>query len=182
MFIRVRVIRYSFRLSDVWKLQLKVRAVRLTYRPSWIIYVLPFWTLNSPCFSDRVWLCVPNSAHNKHEIYLYVIIRDLFSNAITMRFCELDIRSGSTCEIFRNIVSFYGEELIAFLQTPKLEGYPFSALCYCSFNIFAGTLRIWKPSDCLQPADAPCSSDTEEPTCQFYQLHTKLFPTSCCQG
>jgi len=176
------VIRYSFRLSDVWKLQLKFRAVRLTNRPCWIVYVLPFWTPNSPCFSDRVWLCVSNSAQKKHEFYLYVIVSDWFSNAIAMRFCELDIHSGSTCEIFRSIVRFYGDELIALLLTPKLEGYSFSTLCYCLFNIFAGTLHIWKPSACQQPADAPCSSDTEEPTCRFYKLHTKLFPTSCCQG
>ena len=103
---------------------------------------------NSPGFSARVWLCVLNSTENEHEFYIYVIISNWFSNAVTMRFYELSLRSGSTCEIFRNIVSFYGEELIAFLQAPKLEGYPFSAFCYCLFNIFASTLHIYKPFAC----------------------------------
>ena len=133
---------------------------------------LNVWTLNSPRFPARVWLCVPSSTQNEHAFYLYVIISNWFSNAVTLRFYEPSLRSGSTCEIFRNIVSFYGEDLIALLQTTKLEGYRFSAFCYCLFNIFASTLRIWKPFAFQQPEDAPCSSDTEESTSQLYQLRT----------
>ena len=37
---------------------------------------------------------------------------------------------------------FYGEELLAPLPTPKLEGHPLSAVRDCLFNLFAATLHI----------------------------------------
>ena len=43
---------------------------------------------------------------------------------------------------FRNKASFYVEELLAPLTTPKLEGHPSSAVRDCVFNIFAATLHI----------------------------------------
>ena len=42
----------------------------------------------------------------------------------------------------RNIIRFYGEELLAPRPTPKLEDHPLSALRDCLFNIFAATLHI----------------------------------------
>jgi hypothetical protein len=44
--------------------------------------------------------------------------------------------------MFRNYVSFYGEELLAPRPNPKLEDYPFTAVRDCLLNIFAATLHI----------------------------------------
>jgi len=44
--------------------------------------------------------------------------------------------------MFRNKVSFYGEELLAPRPTPKLEDNPLSADRDCVFNIFEATLPI----------------------------------------
>ena len=46
------------------------------------------------------------------------------------------------CQHFVTRNVFYGEELFAPRQTPKLEYHPLSAVCVCLFNIFAGTLPI----------------------------------------
>jgi hypothetical protein len=46
---------------------------------------------------------------------------------------------------FRNIVFFYGGELLAPRPTPKLEGHPLPAVRNCLFNVFAATLHIWSP-------------------------------------
>jgi hypothetical protein len=45
---------------------------------------------------------------------------------------------------FRNVLFFYGGELLAPGPTPKLEG--LSAVSDRLFNIFADTLHIWRPS------------------------------------
>jgi hypothetical protein len=54
-------------------------------------------------------------------------------------------QSISTCPrhmfMFRNKVSFYGEELSP-SPTPKLKDHPLSAVRNCLFNIFAPTLHI----------------------------------------
>jgi len=42
-----------------------------------------------------------------------------------------------------NKTSFYNEELLAPLQTPKLEDHFLSAVRNCLFNIFTATLHIW---------------------------------------
>jgi len=47
--------------------------------------------------------------------------------------------------MFRNVVSFYGEELLAPRPTPKLDDHPLSAVHYCLFNISAATFHIWRP-------------------------------------
>jgi hypothetical protein len=44
--------------------------------------------------------------------------------------------------MFRNNVSFYGEELSAPHPTPKLEYHSLSAVRDCLFNIVAATLHI----------------------------------------
>jgi hypothetical protein len=44
--------------------------------------------------------------------------------------------------MFRNIIHFYGENLLAPRPTPKLENHPLSAFRDCLFNIFAATLHI----------------------------------------
>jgi hypothetical protein len=60
--------------------------------------------------------------------------------------------------VFRNMVIFYGEELLAPRPTPKLEDHPLSALRVC---IFAATLHIWRPFLHPQPEDAPCRGDKD---------------------
>ena len=44
--------------------------------------------------------------------------------------------------LFRNMIRFYGEELLAPSPTPNLEDHPLSAVLDCFFNIFAATLHI----------------------------------------
>jgi hypothetical protein len=45
--------------------------------------------------------------------------------------------------MFRNLICFYGKELLAPRPTsPKLEDHPVSAVRNCLFNIFAATLHI----------------------------------------
>ena len=43
---------------------------------------------------------------------------------------------------FRNIIRFYGEELLAPRPTPKLQELPLSGVRDCLFHIFAATLLI----------------------------------------
>jgi hypothetical protein len=65
------------------------------------------------------------------------------------------IPSPRTCEMFCNIISFYGEEFLAPCPTSKLEDHPLSAVRDCLFKIFAATLHIWRPFLHLQPKDVP---------------------------
>jgi hypothetical protein len=44
--------------------------------------------------------------------------------------------------LLRNMIRFYGQELLAPRLTPKLEDYPSSAVRDCLFNIFTSTLHI----------------------------------------
>jgi hypothetical protein len=60
----------------------------------------------------------------------------------------------------RNIMLFYGEELLAPRPTPKLEDHPLSAVRDCLFNVFAATLHYWRPF-LNQPEDAPCRGDRD---------------------
>jgi hypothetical protein len=63
--------------------------------------------------------------------------------------------------LFRNIIIFYGEELLAPRPTPKLEEHPLSAVRDSLFNVFAATLHKWRPFLHPQPEDAPCSGDRD---------------------
>jgi hypothetical protein len=63
------------------------------------------------------------------------------------------------CAMFRNMVRFYGEELLTPRPTPKLEGHPLSAVRDCLFHIFAATLHIRRPLLHPQPEEAPCRGD-----------------------
>jgi hypothetical protein len=62
----------------------------------------------------------------------------------------------SVCMIRDMCLSFYGEELLAAVLTPRLEDHLLSAVRDCSFSIFAATLHIWRPFLHPQPEDAPC--------------------------
>jgi hypothetical protein len=63
--------------------------------------------------------------------------------------------------MFRNIVSFWGEELLAPRATPKLVDHPLSAVRDYLFNIFAATLQYWKPFLHPQPENEPCRGDRD---------------------
>jgi hypothetical protein len=60
--------------------------------------------------------------------------------------------------VFRNMVIFYGEELLAPRPTSKLEDHPLSAVRDC---IFAASLHVWRPFLHPQPEDAPCRGDRD---------------------
>jgi hypothetical protein len=61
--------------------------------------------------------------------------------------------------MFRNIIVFYSEELLAPRPTPKLDDHPMSAVRDCLFNVLAATLHNWRPFLHLLPEDAPCRYD-----------------------
>ena len=61
--------------------------------------------------------------------------------------------------MFRNVLTFYCEKLLAPLPTPNLDDHSFSAVHDCLFNIFAATLHIWSPFLFPQPNDASCCGD-----------------------
>jgi hypothetical protein len=63
------------------------------------------------------------------------------------------------CTLFRNILIFYGEELLALRPSPKLEDHPLSANRDCLFTGFAATLHNWRPFFHPQPEDAPCRGE-----------------------
>jgi hypothetical protein len=63
--------------------------------------------------------------------------------------------------MFRNIIIFCGEELLATRSSPKLEDHPLSAARDCLFNVFAATLHNWRPFLHPQPEDAPCRGDRD---------------------
>jgi hypothetical protein len=65
------------------------------------------------------------------------------------------------CDMFRNMVNFYGEELLAPRPTPKLEGHPLSAVRDFLFNVFAATLHIRRLLLHPEPEDAPCRGDRD---------------------
>jgi hypothetical protein len=68
------------------------------------------------------------------------------------------------CRLFRNILSFYSEELLAPRPTPKLEDHPLSAVSDCLFNIFAVTLHKWRRFLHPQPEIAPWPGDRDHLT------------------
>jgi hypothetical protein len=82
--------------------------------------------------------------------------------------------SPKPCEIFRNIVRFYSEDLLAPRPTPKLEDHPLSAVRNCLFNIFAATLHIWRPFLHPQPEDAPCRVAREASFTIFFPMAQQL--------
>jgi hypothetical protein len=63
--------------------------------------------------------------------------------------------------MFRNIILFHSEELLAPRPTSKLEDHPLSAVHDCLLNVFAATLHNWKPFLHLQPEDVPCCGDRD---------------------
>jgi hypothetical protein len=62
---------------------------------------------------------------------------------------------------FLNKIRFYGEELFAHRQTPKLDDHPLSTDRDCLFNIFAATLPYWRPFFEQHPENAPYCGDRD---------------------
>ena len=52
-----------------------------------------------------------------------------------------DISMCRPCAVMRNVLSFYGKQLLAPRPAPKLEDHPLSVVCNCLFSIFAATLH-----------------------------------------
>ena len=75
--------------------------------------------------------------------------------------------------MIRNLVIFYGEELLAPRPTPKLEDHPLSAVRNCLFKVFAATVHIRRPFLHSQPEDAPCRGDRTHLSWD-QQIKTKL--------
>jgi hypothetical protein len=84
-------------------------------------------------------------------------------------------------EVFRNMINFYGEELLAARPTPKLEDYPLSAVRYCLFNILAAILHFCKPFLHSQPEDAPCRGD-RDPLITVTWTHLSRWLGPTCHG
>jgi hypothetical protein len=83
-------------------------------------------------------------------------------------------KTGSRlCVVFRNMVIFYGEALLAPRLTPKLEDHPLSAVPDC---IFAATLHIRRPFLHPQPEDAPCRGD-RDPLIIIYIIYNHTYHT-----
>jgi hypothetical protein len=61
--------------------------------------------------------------------------------------------------MFRTVVRFYGEELLAPHPTPKLKDQSLSAVRYYLVNIFAAILQIRRPFLHTQPEDAKSFGD-----------------------
>jgi len=61
--------------------------------------------------------------------------------------------------MFHDPVTFKDEDFSAPRPTNNMEVHPLSAVRDCMFNIFAATLRIWRPFLRPQPEDAPCRCD-----------------------
>jgi len=75
--------------------------------------------------------------------------------------CNTQVQYSIQKHLSRNIVSFYGEELLALRPTPKLDYHPLSAVLDCLFNIFAATFHIWRSFFYPQPESGPCSGERD---------------------
>jgi hypothetical protein len=69
-------------------------------------------------------------------------------------------RGPRFCRLFRNMLCFYSEELLAPRPT-NLEDHPLSAVRYWLFNVFAATLRNWTPFLHPEPEEAPRRGDRD---------------------
>ena len=66
-----------------------------------------------------------------------------------------------TLWIFRNMICFDGEELLAHRSTPKLDDHRLLAVSDCLFNIFAAIFHMGGCSFHPKTDDAPCRGDRD---------------------
>ena len=103
-------------------------------------------------FSDKAWFTLSSDLYNQifySILFYYIILYYIISPGPRL------------CLVVRNIVSFYGEELLAPRPIPKLEGHPFSAVRDCLLSVFTATLHIRRPFLHPQPEEAPCCGDRD---------------------
>jgi len=88
-------------------------------------------------------------------------------------------------EVFRNIASFYGGELLA--PRPIRKIYPLLAARDCLFSILATTFHIWRASLHPQSEDAPCCGDRDpfvfsllSKNVNIIAQRTLILPVSLC--
>jgi hypothetical protein len=82
-------------------------------------------------------------------------------NLIVFFFVYFVQQNQPKSEVFINIVSFYGEELLAPYRTNKLEDHPLSAVLHC---LFSTCVTYWRPFLHQQRAEALCRGDRDELT------------------
>ena len=63
--------------------------------------------------------------------------------------------------MFRRVIRFDGEELLAPRRKPRIMDHPLSAVRDCLFNIFAAAIHIYRPFLHPQPEDAPYRGDRD---------------------
>jgi hypothetical protein len=91
-----------------------------------------------------VTLAYAGSSQSTFQIFVYFTLLTSFQRISP---------SPRLCEMLRNLISFYGEELLAHSPTTKLEDHSLSVIRDDLFNIFAD-VHIWRPHE-----DAPCHGD-----------------------
>ena len=78
--------------------------------------------------------------------------------------------------VFRNIVSFSGENLLSPLPHTKLEDHQLTSVRDCIFNIFAATLHVCRPFLHPQRQDAPCRCDKDRHTAETVNRKNETIP------
>jgi hypothetical protein len=121
------------------------------------------------CWRHCSRLCIQNVGERGFIIYLYVVIlscilisrHDHVLRFLSIYFYQKISPGPRLCDLFRNMVIFYGEELLAPRPTPKLDDHPLSVVRDCLFNVFAATLHIRRPFLHPQPEDVSFRGDRD---------------------
>jgi hypothetical protein len=82
--------------------------------------------------------------------------------------------------MFRNIIIFYGKQLLAPRPTPQAGGPPLVAVRDCLLNVFAATFHNSRPFLHPKPEDAPCRGGGVQAnlTAPFWPKHPQLDQTT----